>query len=346
MKTIPKDQWETILRGANLFGTGGGGTIKAAQEILKNIKKPVKLISQKELRSNDMVCTVFGVGGKLNCDPVIASKSAISGFQKIQNQKIAAMMPVEVGPVQIANVMFLSSELNIPVLDSDIVGLRSSPEIFIETISIKDLERTPCVIADDKENIAVLLKSQNIEQFETFMRNFAIAVGGTAYIAGYPLLASQLKGVVPDKSISIAAETGEQIIKLKQKETSLPQFCRKTQWKLIDEGTISKQEKDAPKGFIQGFYEITNKKNTYKLVLKNENIVLLKNKKELVTCPDSISLLDLDTFEGVNNFDEKNQGKKVAILARKAIPIWRSKKGTNLFSPKKLGLPYQQKLLA
>jgi len=49
-------------------------------------------------------------------------------------------------------------------------------------------------------------------------------------------------------------------------------------------------------------------------------------------------------MSGINNFED-NTGKKVAILAKKAIPIWRTNKGKKLFSPKTLGFNYKQKLL-
>lgn len=340
MKTISKTTWPTIISGANLLATGGGGTINGANKILTKIKKPVCLLSLSELKSTDLVCTVFGIGGRQNCDPVIASQRATSLFQKVLNNKISAIIPVETGAMAIANAMFIASELVIPLLDSDIVGLRSSPEVFLETITLANLSRTPLAIADDKENEAVLWKSENLEKLEQFLRNFAISAGGDAIIAGYPIKAKSLKEVVFNGSISVSLETGKLLDKLKSKKVNLNEFCKQLEWDLLGTGTIQKVEKDTSKGFSKGQYKI----NSFDVVFKNENIVVLKEKQVTLTSPDSISLLNLSTFEGINNFEE-NSGKKVAILGKKAIPIWRTSQGKKLFSPKNLELPYKQKLL-
>src|SRR5690348_4134124 len=112
MKTINKNNWEAIIEGANLLGTGGGGTIAGAKNILQKITKSVTLISMNELKDDQLICTVFGVGGKQNCDPILSSKIAIQKFQKTLGKKIAAIVPVENGPMAIANAMFIASELD------------------------------------------------------------------------------------------------------------------------------------------------------------------------------------------------------------------------------------------
>lgn len=342
-KLKPKDIGQ-IIEGANLLGTGGGGTVSGASSILRKIKNPVQLISLEEMKNTDLVCTVFGIGGKQNCDPVKASKSALALFQKVLNKNIAAIIPVEVGAMAVANALFIASELNIPLLDSDIVGLRSSPEVFLETITLANLERTPCAIADDKGNQAVLWKSESLEKLEQFLRNFAISVGGDAFIAGYPIKARQLKNVIFDGSITTSLKTGVLLKKLKNQDISLVDFCQELEWKLLGTGKIKKQKKDNIKGFSQGTYAITSAKNVFTVVFKNENIVVLREKNILLTSPDSISLLDLSTCQAINNFED-NRNRNVAILGKQAIPLWRSTRGKNLFSPKNLGLNYKQKLL-
>lgn len=345
MKLLAQKDYQNILEGANLLGTGGGGTISNGLSLIKKISKPIELISLKELKSNETICTVFGVGGKENCDPLIASKTAMTVFKKILRKKVSALIPVEVGAESIGTVLFIASELGIPVIDGDIVGLRSSPEIFLETITLRGLSRTPCSIADDKGNSAVLLESKDLKQLEKFLRNFALSVGGDAFVAGYPLLIKDLWDTVPDGSISLAEETGKKLKQLRRQTLSFEEFLKNEEWQLLGTGIIVGVKKDASQGFTQGTYQIRNKNERFLVVFKNENLILLQNKKVILTCPDSISLLDLDRLAGVNNFEE-NRGKRVAILGKKAIPIWRTKEGKKLFSPKNLGFSYAQKLLS
>lgn len=345
MKNLNNKDIKKIISGANLFGTGGGGTINETLSMLQEIKTPVKLVNIMGLRENDFICTVFGVGSKQSCDPVATSKDALLQFQKIFRKKFSAIIPVEVGTVAIATSLFISSRLKIPVLDSDIVGLRSSPEVFLETITIAGLNRTPCVISDGKGSKLIIAEEKNPEELEKILRNFAIKSGGDAFVAGYPLQIGSVKNVVPSGSITFAQKTGETLLKLKNKEIDLENFCKITGWKFMDCGVIEKVVEYSKKGFIEGKYRIQSNNQKWTVIFKNENLILLKDRTVILTCPDLISLLDLDSSEAVNNF-EKNRGKKVAILGRKAIAIWRTPEGKKLFGPKNLGLDYKQKLLA
>lgn len=346
MRILDKKSFFEIISGANLLATGGGGTISKALSITKKIKQSVQLVSLAELKRSSLVCTVFGVGGKENCDPLVASKAAMKIFQKILNKKISALIPVEAGAESFATALFIASKLNIPVLDSDIVGLRSSPEIYLETITLANLKRTPCAIADDKGNSAVLWSSQNPKKMEQFLRNFAISSGGDAFVAGYPLPVRSLKGIIPEGSITIAQQTGQALTQLKRKKITLAEFCGKMQWAILGVGRIVDIAKNDSKGFVKGKCVVRLKtKERMEVFFKNENLVILKNRKVLLTCPDSISFLDLNTCQGVNNFEE-NKNKRVAILGKKAIATWRTKEGKKLFNPRRLGFPYAQKLLS
>lgn len=344
MKLISPNQWPEIISGANLLATGGGGTIGDALSIVKRIKQAVKLVSLNELKPDDLICTVFGVGGKQNCDPVVASQTAFSIFQKILRQRIAVIIPVEVGPMAFANTAFIANKLKIPLLDSDIVGMRSSPEVFLETITIPGIKRTPCIIADDKGKYLIIRRRRNLKALEKTLRNFAVSAGGDAFVAGYPLKVKSIKGIIPEDSITLSRETGNLLQKLRCGKINLKQFCELSSWKLTNEGVIIKVENNNSAGFSEGKYTIRSVKDNLTIIFKNENLVFLKNGKVALTCPDSITLLDLDSFEAINNFEE-NDGKRVAILGKKAIPIWRTLKGRKLFSPKNLGLDYKQRLL-
>lgn len=343
MKKINKKNWQAIIEGANLLGTGGGGTIEGAKNILQKITKPVTLTQMTELKDDQLICTVFGVGGKQNCDPILASQTSIQKFQQILGKQIAAIVPVENGPMAIANAMFIASELRLPILDSDIVGLRSSPEVFLETISIPNLQRTPCVISDGKQT-KIIKDNLSLEEFEKKLRDFAIASGGDAIVTGYPLSIKQIKNILPNNSVSIAQRNGELLRTLRRKEITLQQFYKKSGWRMLGEGKIVKMQKDTSKGFSEGIYKIIISSTQFEVFFKNENLVITKNGRTLLTCPDSISLLDAKKWQALNNFND-NVNCTIVILGRKAIPIWRTKKGTQLFSPKKLGLNFEQKLL-
>ena len=346
MKTLSKKDLTNLIIGSTLLSTGGGGSFLSAKKLTGKIKKIPKLAGLDELKDDSLVVTVFGVGGKENCNPAVTSKIALRSFENIFRKKIAAIIPVEIGPLATIVGVFAASVNNLPVLDADIVGFRSSPEVFLETITMANLSREPSVIANDKGDILILYKSKNIKTTEDIFRNFAALSGGDAFVAGYPLTVKQIRNIVGRESISTSIKLGSQLTKLREKKMTLSGFCRRSGFATLGEGKITKEEKIIKKGFSFGKIQILNKSSgvNFKVITKNENIILLKNKKATLTVPDSICLLDKKTFTGILNF-ENNFGKEVFILGKKAIPIWRTKKGKTLFSPKNLGFDFKQKLL-
>ncbi len=343
MKTLTKTKINNIIEGANFLGTGGGGTIADAEPLLKKIER-VDLINFNELIETDLVCTVFGIGGKQTIDPVKAVRSALSVFMEINKRPITAIVPVELGAESIATALFAANTLGVPVLNSDLVGLRSAPEVYLELISLINVSRTPCVIADDKNNTAVLWNTASIQHLELLLRSFAVAAGGDAYIAGYPMQIKQIRNATPQNSLILAEQAGEFLREIRSKKKTVEELCTMLDLIYYDTGIITSNSTTQTKGFESGEYTIKSKSCIWKVVYKNENIILLKNDKVVVTAPDSILLMDTDRIQGINNFN-KNSNKKVMIFAKKAVPIWRTRKGRKLFSPQQLGLQYEQVLL-
>lgn len=345
MLKLTQSNLNQLILGTSLLSTGGGGKLNSAKKLLKKINKMPKLISLTELKPQDLIVTLIGVGDKDVCNPVTASLTALKVFQKLFKQKVKAIIPVEIGPLSTLTAVFLASKLNLPMVDADIVGFRASPEVFLETITLANLSREPTVIANDKNDILILYRSSSIKVMEQSLRNFATVSGGDAYGVGYPLTAKQLNNVVGENSLSYSIQLGNNLKQLQSCQISLSQFCQNNGLIQLAQGEITRVKLQSKNGFIQGQYCLKTKQGEILTVfIKNENIALLKNRKPILTVPDSILLLDQNKFIGINNQDN-NLNKSVIVLAKKAISIWRTKKGLALFNPRKLGYNINQKLL-
>lgn len=339
---LRKNELKNILLGVSLLGTGGGGRFDMAQKILQKISKPVQLRSVDELKDNDFIATVFMVGGlKKKGDATKGAKKSIELLQKILNKKIKYLVPVEIGPTAVLDLLYIASEMNLPVIDGDFVGFRSAPEIYVEAITLNNVNRLPIAVVNLEGDSLVLYKTSSIQSLETILRDFSARSKSQVYVAGYPVTKNQIKNYFGKGSVSFSQQVGKCLIG--KKDNLLPSLKDKG-FIFIDSGRIINQEGSDNKGFTSGKLLIKAAKNIYEVIYKNENIVLLKNKIVLVTSPDSIILLDLVSKVGINNGDN-NRNKEVYIFVRKAIPVWRTKKGRQLFSPKNLGLEYKQKLL-
>jgi|GEM_PF-1851502 len=342
MQIFTNNDINNVLVGSTLLATGGGGPLEEAKSIAD--VSSVKVAQFSDFSPTDKVFTAFGVGGKVAVDPVESVKKALNTFEELYNFPLVGIIPVEIGPLSTASAFFLANQLDVPLIDADIVGFRSSPEIFLETISLKNLRREPCVISNGKD-VAVLAESSSYQFTEKFLRSFANLSGGEAYVIGYFLDVKDLEEVVGIKSISFAKELGKDLICGKKEPNNYLSILEKYDFKSFGEGIIVQEEKKVEAGYTTGKYVIKTSTDIFEIYYKNENIVMIKNGYLFLTVPDLIVLFDPSTYLGLNNYDV-NLNKRITICAKRSIPIWRTDAGLKLFSPRNIGLEFDQKVFS
>lgn len=323
----------SLLVGSTFFGTGGGGDPRLAKKIYRSLRKqPVRLKSLNQFQATDLFMTAYTVGGLVQT-PISQSifNKALKIYQKFLSQKISGIIPVEIGPLSLALAVKAAAKLNLPLIDTDFVGGRSTPEVFLETISLFNIPRTPLIVINQKGNYKVLTISKNYFEEENFLRNFANKSGGFALVLGYPIRKKLAVKSLADKTVSQAIKIGKKISQ------------KKLVGKIIFSGKIVKINNLEVAGFSAKEIYFKNKKDTAKLYLKNESLIFWVNNQPVLTCPDLIILLDKNN-QPLYNLDLKNN-LEVKVVGVPAQPLWRTKKGLRLFNPKLFGYNIKQKLL-
>lgn len=342
MKKLLHKNLDYIIAGTSVLGGGGGGKLSSAKQLIQEIIQPVLLKTLSELSNTDLVITVFGVGGlKSAGNAREVTLKNISVLEKLLGCKPSALIPVEIGPMSVANVLLTASLLNIPVVDADLVGFRAAPEIYLEAISLSNINRFPIVASNGDGDTIILSKTTSLDSLEKTLRTFSAQSRSKVYVAGYPMTKKQLQVSIDGGSVSFSENLGK-VLSTSSKNLTL--LLKKSGIIFVDAGKVMQQKEILFPGFTAGELIIQTQKTTYSLFYKNEFIVLCKDGQPIITCPDSIFAIDVARNEGVNNGDN-NVGKKVMLFGKKAIPIWRTLKGRKLFSPKKLGFDFKQKLL-
>jgi len=334
MRIISKTDINNLLVGSTFYGTGGGGSPRLAKKIYQSLSnKPIKLKSINEFQPDALFITTYTIGGlsqKLIKKSIFDQAQLI--YQKYLNIKIAGIIPVEIGPLSLALAIKMAVRLNLPLIDADFVGGRSTPEVFLETITFYNIPRSPLLVINNQGNYQILKSSKDHLEEETFLRQFAEKSGGFALVLGYPITQKIAIKTLVEKTVSMAIKTG---VKLNQK---------KSVGKLLFTGIISKIELFKKKAFTAKLIEITNKNSVAKLYLKNENLIFWINDKPVLTCPDLIILLDKENKPIFNLNLKLNQ--KVSVIGLPAPTLWRSQKGLKLFNPKLFGFNFKPKLLS
>jgi DUF917 family protein len=326
---LSKTQIRQIIESSTILGTGGGGRLDSAMSVIEKLP-PMDLISFNDLGPDDIVITAYGAGGLTK--PKNTTQVMTNGLELLQKQlgkPIKAIVPVEIGPYSLAAAFEIAAQLNIPVVDGDLVGYRSVPEIYIELVTLADLSRCPLVFGNNEGDLVLLDKASNPERLEQIIRSFADESVSNTFVLGYPYKKADLNKCLAKDSVSYCLTIKDELEK---------------DFQLVCNGTVKEDVKKEQDGFTRGYLIVESKDSLYRVEFKNEYLVLLKGEDTVVTCPDFICVLDETNGLGINNGDD-NTGKQVRIYVRPAIKEWRTKDGLGLFTPEKLGLSYKQKVM-
>jgi uncharacterized protein len=330
---------ENVIQGSLFYGTGGGGDPVLARQILSSIQTMPTLVPLKRLSTSALCITGFTVGSleAITLTPKTIKDSYQQLF-KVLNKQIDAIIPVEIGPLSLALAFKLAEVLKLPVIDADYVGGRSTPEVFLETITLANLKRTPLLVVDTIGNSAVMLKSESALAEETFLRQFSQLSEKPALVLGYPLPVGQLSECVVEGTVSKTLNVGKSI-----NTNTFTENYEVFGSKEIFMGKVTDIEPEVKTGFNAVYFEITAEKKTCLVYAKNENLICWINEKVIVTCPDLISFCT-PNYLPLYNLEVK-EGMIVKVIATKAPALWRSTVGQKLFNPKVFGFNFPPKLL-
>lgn len=334
MKTISQLDFTALLTGSTFFGTGGGGSPAEANESydrLRALQAQVQLAELNDFLDDDVIITVFAVGSITSTgshtEPV---KLALIRLEQEMRQKIAGIIPVEIGPASVAMVLDTAFGLGLPVVDADVVGGRSTPEVFLETITLFQMPRTPAAIAAMNGECEFLAGPSTPQQEEEFFRTFAAAHGDQAYVVGYPMRIKDMRQAITWGTVSRALEAGQEI-----QAGRIQTYVKAQQGKQLYTGTVTTIENMTQTGFTTQLVNLNGPSGSAKLFVKNESLILWVNNKVVLTCPDLIILTGGEDRPIYNA--EIKQGLPVHIYGLPTVPLWRSKAGMNLFQPKTFG---------
>ena len=313
MQIISKQNIEYLLKGATLFGCGGGGSYKLAKDILKNIKLgKIKILEKEDIKNNARYSTAYLVG---NLKSKIKKIRFADAWKKYSDffGKSEGLIIGEVGAGVIAGNILLAKLSNIPLLDTDAGGGRCIPLISTEIFEIYNgLTRLPLMVCSNNGNCRVINSAKNSEEIEQQIQHVLKedGEGGTLYVVGYTNKGVMIKKYLYWGSLTKTIEVGKSLVKNKEIDD----------FNVIHTGKISKVSLVSGKRLTIGQIEIDKK---YTIVVKNENIVLKRGNDIVTKAPDIITLLDEKSKVGLIN-SEIRKGQTVKILTSKAPEEWKN----------------------
>lgn len=346
MRILTEKNIEDIALGAAVLGTGGGGDpyigMLMARQAIRQYG-PVELYDLNELHDDDLIVPTAMMGAPTvmlekmpNGDDIV---NAFQSVGKYLGKPIKATMTIEAGGLNSVVPIYVAARLRLPLVDCDGMG-RAFPEIQMVTHTIYGISATPMAMSDERGN-TVLMETINNKWTETFARSVTVNMGAMAMIALYAATVKQLKEAAVPGTISQAEMIGQTIRHARVNETDPVNTVREAVGGfLIFKGKISDVARRTEAGFAKGTATLGGidkyAGQQLELNFQNEHLVAKLNGEVVVSVPDLIALLDVDTGEPITA-ESMRYGFRAAVIAIPCTEKWRTAKGLELVGPRYFG---------
>ncbi|WP_438729144.1 DUF917 domain-containing protein [Parasphingorhabdus sp. DH2-15] len=348
---------EDALVGSSYLGCGGGGSLKLARELIAGdleAGQVFRLLSISELEDDERVSSPYSLASLAPPGEEILAKleaiekpvkvptfAAFSLLEKHLDTQFAAVILGEIGPLSMAEGLSTAARLGVPALDADTVG-RATPEINQHSVRVAGHPLTPAAGVTPFGDEVVLTGLQDPSREEDLFRALAV-VSREIGVADAPITGKIAKsdGALVKDSFTLARKIGE-AVRLAQTSGADPIEAARAQnagYHLF-RGNVMRFDWEDKDGFLvgdlllSGVGEFTGQEML--VDYKNEHLVARRDGKVVATCPDLITVVDTQTYEGINNPDF-TVGQEVAVLGYKCDPLWRKPAGLDVFAPRYFG---------
>ncbi len=356
-RLLDAEALEDALVGSSYLGTGGGGSLSEARELIASdlaAGHKFSAIPVSGLADNDRVACPYGLASlaptsedmqaRLDAienqveEPVQAAYEAL---ERHLDQKFAGVILGEIGPLSLAEGLSIAARLGVPALDADTVG-RAVPEINQHSVKVAGVPLTPIGAATPFGDEMVIGTLGDPTRAEDILRSVAV-VSRECGVADSPITGKQAKteGTLVTGSLSLAISIGKAVREAKVAGNDTIEAARVAGGGyLLFTGVVAGTEWADEDGFLQGKVKLEGTGDfagqSFETDVKNEHLVARRDGVVVATCPDLISLIDLESGDGVVNPGYEN-GQSIAVLGFKSDRIWRSEAGLAVFSPRYFG---------
>lgn len=353
-----------MLKGSCIQSTRTCDSSESISLIKKALQegKKFKMISIDEFPDDGMVVAVQGIGGGGAWEHVIErtksqNLSMISDDERnnlvvdllseFMDQEITAIIRSEAAEAT-ATALLVAAERGIPILDAGITG-RAVPEVQQSIPWISGIASIPTAIITPWGDEIIIKYAIDEYRVEDLSRAIAVASGGDAVITMTPMNGEQIKFAALKNNLSDAILFGRVTREaLQMNKDPIEALINVSNGYKLFEGIVKKSDEKADRGFNWIDVEISGtnefKGSTYKVFVKNENIIGWLDDEVDAMSPDYIYNLDPMTGESIKStagIGSYPIGHQVVLIGLPSPKEWRTQKGISLMGPEHFGFDYK-----
>lgn len=356
MKLAPEDITD-LARGAAFLGTGGGGDPYIGRLMLERALAnggSLQIVDADDIPDDALVIPTALMGAPtVLVEKLPGGDEVIASLRKLESylgERAYATMPIEAGGINSTTPLVVGARLGLPVIDADGMG-RAFPELQMETFHVYGISATPMVVSNEFGD-SVIVEAHSNWMAEWIARGITIRMGGTAYIAVYPMRGRDVKRTAIRQTLTLALRIGRCLGRSREAHrdpfAALIEELADTPFgfgKVIFQGKVADLWRRTAQGFAKGravLRGIEGERRTMELIFQNEYLIARCAGELLAIVPDLICVLDTETAEPITT-EMLRYGQRVKVMGVSVPPIMRTPEALAVFGPRAFGLeePFQ-----
>jgi DUF917 family protein len=362
IRTLTEQEVVDLTVGTAIQGTRSSdtaGMIKQAKDILAS-GRAFRMIGVNDLPDDwSVVMAAGGIGGggaweyviertKKQNLPIVpnATVAALEALSKHLGRKFDALIRNEAAGATL-NAFQTATAVGLPVVDACPAG-RAKPEVQQSLTFLNGLSVAPAALVTRCGDTIILEKTVDDYRYEDIARSIAVASGGGVSNARGVMSGRDVKRATIHGALSEAILFGKTVREAAaQRADPIEALLKVSNGYKLFQGTVTKAEQKGERGFTWWDVDLAGTKgyagHTYRVWVKNENIVSWLDGKPDVMSPDLIYNLDPKTGWAVagSGLGGYPMGAEVVMVGRAVLaPAFRSAKGIEMIGPRHFGFDF------
>ena len=275
-----------------------------------------------------------------------ATVAAIQALSRYTGQRFQAIVRTEAASATLS-AFLAASELGLPVVDACPAG-RAVPEMAQQTPFLVGIPGSPAAMVTRWGDTIIVDKAVDDYRLEDLSRVVAVASGGGVQVAHTAISGRDVKRSMIHDSISQAILFGRTVRESRERgQDPIAELLRVSRGFMLFRGRVAKAESKGERGFTWWNVELAgsgdDSGHTYRIFVKNENILAWRDDKPDAMSPDLIANLDPKTGDAIasQGLGGYPIGMDVMMIGIPASQLWRTAKGIEVFGPKHFGFDFE-----
>ena len=330
MRSLSRTDLADIVEGAGLFGSGGGGSVRGARQMLEAAPDAVRVVDVDDVLDGGACAVPACIGapttmGGATAVPAAAAFRELAAWAASSGRApLTAVMPGELGAVNTLVACLVAAELDLPVIDADGAG-RSIPELTMATFAAEGVSLDPTFLVS-RDGQTATIHPPDASHAEHLARPVVERFGGMAGFATWYMDAASVARAAPIRgTLELARGVGALLRTTEDPVASVVAHLSDRGARELVRGRITALSEHEAGGFDFGRIEITGANGQVIHVdAENENLVARGGDDVLAALPDLLCMMTTAGSPFSHADLDEVRDEEIALITLRCDPALRS----------------------